>query len=627
MIAYPPFYQALTGGEILRAWLIGLRFDFATALLTITIPFLILWFPLPRKWYPVVIKLVCILSILMIVVVASFLWGDDIYYSEAGHHATFEVKGMSNDLFTMFILLLTEYTFLSIGLILFWIFLGWLVWRLFRPLRNPDTIRLPQTIGGKILVPIVIIFITLFGIRGGFQLKPMRIAFAFRGDNILAGHLALNGWYTVITTAFANDAKLVELMPAKEAYAKVQRLLRVKGDTFLDDRYPLYRESGAPSPIARPDEKLNVVLIVVESLTAEYLGSFGGSVDAMPFLDSLANQSVRFDNCYSIGTRSMEGLSAVLASIPNLMGTPFMGSKQEQTKVLGIGTVFRSAGYTARFIHGAKPGSMNIEQIGMIAGYEKFYTEDDFPKEQSDDHWGIWDRYTLQRMSKEMDTLREPYHMGMFTLSSHHPFLLPPEFKPPFPKTVNRYDLYNSFANLDVEFRKFFAYESKQPRFNHTIYVIIGDHTSMIEPEEGVNKRFRIGCMIYAPGRLAPAVNYEPASQLDIEPTLIHLCGLKVRHASFGHSLFDSTDVHGFAYFTQSGLVAWRDNKRLLVSDLEHDIGLYNPIEDPFTKNNLLHIELTTADTMRQNLFAFYETAEKLLYQNRVVPLIESTRK
>ena len=61
---------------------------------------------------------------------------------------------------------------------------------------------------------------------------------------------------------------------------------------------------------------------------------------------------------------------------------------------------------------------MNIQQIATIAGYPVFYDEDDFPRSQSDGFWGIWDRYTLQRMSHEMDTLREPFHFGIFTLST-----------------------------------------------------------------------------------------------------------------------------------------------------------------------------------------------------------------
>ncbi len=623
MMAYPQFYTSLPARELLYAWLTGLRFDVASALITITIPCLLLWVPWFRNWYRKLGIGLAIFSVIVFLTAATFIWSDILYYAEAGHHLTFEVKGIKKDVVTMLQLVVTEYPWQLVGLLLFWFGLGWTVFRQFLPLIVDDKFTMPKRWWSWVITGLTIVSITVLGIRGGFQVKPMRLTFAFRGDNVLAGHLALNGWYTFVTTAFANEGKIVELMPDELAFQRTQAFYQAPGDRFLDPKFPLYRSTSAASPIAAPGEKPNVVLIIVESLTASYLASFDGSPATMPFLDSLAGQSVLLKRCYSIGTRSMEGLSAILASIPNLMGTPFMGSTQEQTKVKGLGTIFNEQGYSTYFIHAAKPGSMNIMQIVNIAGYKKFYHQYDFPKDQFDDHWGVWDRYAFKKMSNDMDTLREPFHYGVFTISTHSPFLLPPEFKPPFPSTMPRAEALNCFANLDVELRRFFAHEAQQPRFKRTIYVIMGDHTSQIRPEGGNEARFRIGALIYAPGRLQPQVIEEPVSQMDVEPTLIHLCGLNTTHASFGRSIFDTTAHNRFAYFTIPGCVMLRNHNRLLINNLEKDLGLFNPGTDFSEKMNLLPTEPAIADSMRQDLYGFYQTAERLLNNNRIIPLIE----
>ncbi|MDK9700457.1 MAG: sulfatase-like hydrolase/transferase [bacterium] len=618
--AYPQFHQAMTMYEVLLGILVGLRFDFATSLIIVTIPCLFLWFPVPERIYRIRTNIVAILSIVSFLFAAGFLWADFHYYEEAGHHLTFEVKGIKGDLGSMTKLLFSEYWFSAILMIAFLVFMVWTLKKQFNPLRKRQSERIvPKHWWGYVPIALLMILIAVFGIRGGFQLKPMRMTNAFQGDNVLSGHLALNGWYTVVTSAFANEATIKELLPDSIAFKETRRMIIGQGDKFLDDKYPMFRQATALSPIYTPEEKPNVVLIVVESLTAMYLKSFGGSVATMPFLDSLASQSVAFTNCYAIGTRSMEGLSAILCSIPNLMGTPFMGSSQEQTKVRGIATILKSQGYSARFTHAAKAGSMNIMQIASLAGYDKFYHQGDFPADNFDGHWGVWDRYVLQRMNKEMDTLHEPFHYATFTISTHTPFITPPEFKRPFPESMEKQQVYNSFANFDVELRRFFEYESKQPRFAKTIYVILGDHTSQVPPE-GTDARFRIGCLVYAPGRLPPKVVTMPVSQLDIVPSIIHLCGLPVKHASFGRSMFDP-DTLRHVYFTHPGMVGWRDNQRLLINNLERDIRMSDPVIDPLEKTNLLATEPIIADSLRKELYSFYQTAERLLIGNRILPM------
>ena len=619
MLVYPQFHRVLNAGELWSAWLTGWRFDLSTSLMTLAPAALLLLIPIPPRWRKFAGRAIYGVTLLLFIVALFILAGDLFYYKEAGQHPTFELKAARADVGAMWQQVLTEYPLHLAGLIAVWVGMGWLLRRLFRVFEHPQTFR-PYRWWSWLLALALIPAITVVGVRGGFQLRPIRAAFAYSGDNALAGHLALNGWYTFVGSNFVKSGKVVSLMPDSVACDRMRRFLQTDRDRFLDPDYPLLRRTEAVSPIAAPGERVNVVLMVVESLTAAWLGSFGGSPATMPFLDSLAAQSVIFTSCYAVGTRSMEAMTAILTSLPNLMGTPFVESRYEQSRLRGMGSIFREQGYDTRFAYGAPEGSMSILPIIKIAGYNRNYSLKDYPREQNDGNWGVWDRFVLERMSAEMDTMREPFHYGIFTLSTHGPWLLPDDFTPPYPKSLKDAYVFNSFANLDLELKRFFERESLRPRFDHTIYVMIGDHTT--NAPEGTPNRFRIGCLIYAPGRLEPRVVTAPVSQLDVLPTLIQLCGFSCDHSSFGHSMFDPDSSRDFAYVTQSDLVGWRRGNLMLLSSLERNIALFDPVADPLGRINLEPALPAVADSLRLELYAFYQTTEWVLSHNRVYPMV-----
>jgi phosphoglycerol transferase MdoB-like AlkP superfamily enzyme len=384
----------------------------------------------------------------------------------------------------------------------------------------------------------------------------------------------------------------------------------VKGDEFEGARYPLLRHNTIHVE-QDTSAKMNVVLIVVESLNASYLPRFGGERNVMPFLDSLAGQSLIFTNCSSFGTRSFRGLCAITASIPNLGENPY-AITLTLPKLRGLGTILKECGYRVRFMHAAAPGSMGVMAIARMAGYDQFESAADFEPSGQNNSWGVWDHLALERMSREMDNLREPFHYGLFTLCTHAPWDLPQEFEPPLGSDVPDAARLNTFAYLDGALRKFFAHEQRQKRFGHTLYVIVGDHTSHAAETE----RFRVGCLFYAPGHLRPEVRNYPVSHLDILPTILELCHVHTVHAAFGKSMFADTTGR-FVVTDQSNVYGWQKGNRILVCDAERALGLYDAA-DAERKQNLLTAEQGTAEQLRKEFCAFFQISETVLRENRV---------
>ncbi len=596
-----------------RVWGHGFRFDLATSLLTIALPTAFLWLPWPSRIAPYVVQFVSWFTALMLTVTAAFLWSDLLFFDESWHHLTFEPTNIFHDLGPMLKLVASEYPLPAAGLILFIIVLVKLTRRQYGPLIR-NHYRRPLWWSYPLMI-LLVGAMTVTGVRGGLQRESMSSSDAVAMDPPRAGNLALNGWYSFLMTMYNRSLPPEKYLPDDEAIAVTRSLVASPRDRFLSDHYPLLRETSSTAAIVQPPEKLNVVLLVIESLNATYLQSFGGPLRVMPFLDSLASQSRIYTNCSSVATRSFRGVCAILTSVPNPDENAF-AITMSLPHLRGMGEIFREQGYRTRFMHAAAPGSQGIMQITEMAGYPEFVSESDFPEGSDNGSWGVWDHLALERLTRDLDRMPEPYHYGMFTLCTHAPWALPEGFVPPFSDPMEHAPILNTFAYLDGALRDFFARESKRERFKRTLYVIVGDHTTHASDAE----RFHIGCIFYAPGRLAPAVDERPVSQLDVLPTVLDLAGINAPHASFGRSMWDSTLADPYAIMVQSNLLYWRHHGRTYVTDGRRDLAMFDPLSDPGGDGNLLATEPETAAELRHEFDAFYQTTELLLSSDRIYP-------
>lgn len=611
LVAYPSYFDGMGMRNLAAAFAVGLRFDVATALLTVTPPLLLWWLPWPRSWDRIVVRVSQGLCSLLVIAAVTVLWSDLLFWSESSRHLTVEPAGVLNDIGPVLVSALREYP-LELGiLVLVCVILVRLLRWAFLPARNSGTVH--SSWGSVALLWLVVSALSFAGIRGSLGKEPLRSSDALSAGSEAAGGLALNGWYSFLYSTFNEQRPPVSYMDERDAVHVTRRLVAADGDVFTSERFPLMRRSEEHAAIADSAERLNVVLIVVESLNASLLQSFGGTLSVMPFLDSLARASLIFTNCSAFGTRSFRGLCAITASVPNLGPNPY-AITLTLPKLRGLGDILREQGYRVRFMHAAAPGSMGIQGICRMAGYDDFITEADFPRAQRNGSWGVWDHVALQRVAQEMDSLREPFHYGLFTLCTHAPWTLPEGFAPPIPPTVPGSERLNTYAYLDHALRDFFFHEARTERFTRTLYVIVGDHTS--HAEEG--ETFRVACIFCAPGRLHGEVRAYSVGHLDVMPTILELCGLRTEHACFGRSMLDADTAARFVVTDQSNNYGWQRGSWRLLCDADRLVSLQNLCEPLKARRNLLTTEPQIADSLGREFRAFYQVAEQALRENRV---------
>jgi len=629
LLANLPLFHQADNRELLTAFIIGFRFDLAAALITITPPLLLLWLPAPWRLRLVLMTVCKWLTLIVLCIAAGFLWGDLLFFVEANRHITLEPTAILTDWSSMFRMLLRHYLWAAALLVIFWAGLGWWVFRVFKRAKSADA-ELDGWGWARAAFFLPVALITFIGIRGGVQKEPLKFADAIVGNNPFVASAAMNGWYSYLTET-TKVKRPVSLISASEALTLTRSLVSRPDDRFLEEPpspdstgdaaftyksfHPLLRISPSTGSIVSEGEKLNLVLLVVESLNAAYLRSFGGAESVMPFLDSLAASSVCFTSCQSVGTRSFRGLSAILASYPNLSPDSYQLTIL-LPRLTGLGQLLSKQGYSTGFIHGAPLNSMGVTAIAKMTGYKRFLSQNDFPDSADNGSWGVWDHLALRRLSDALDESPEPVHYALFTLCTHSPWSLPKTFNPPFQRQRPKAMILNTYAYLDEALRDYFHYESLQPRFTRTVYVIIGDHTSHASELE----RFHIGCIFYAPGRLTPRFDDRLCSQFDILPSLLDLMGFEVPHSSFGSSLFTQPNRVQWTIMLQANILYWQEGTRILASELTHRLTLYNPSDTSPNPQDYLTAELELADLLTHRLEAVYQTAEMLARDNLFAP-------
>jgi phosphoglycerol transferase MdoB-like AlkP superfamily enzyme len=359
---------------------------------------------------------------------------------------------------------------------------------------------------------VVILFAGLFFIRGGWQTKPLLPTHAYSYQPATLANVVLNSGMTLLRTP---TAKIPEPLNDFADMQEIHKILEVPRATPLNSK------------------NLNFVIIIVESLAREFLGCLNNGVGYTPFLDSIAKDAIIFRDSYATGRRSIDAMPAVFAAIPAWRDQPYIKSPFAANYIRPLPRELKKHGYSSAFFHGASTGSMHFDVFAKMAGFDTYYGRENYPKtgENDDDgQWGIFDEPFLKFASSIMTTMQEPFVAGIFTLTSHNPFIIPKKYQGQFPKGT--LVIHESIGYADYSLKQFFETASRQPWYKNTIFVITGDHTS-ISDNPSYNSypgRFKVPIIFYDPsGRLPKNVEGKTASHIDITPTIFGLLGIEFK--------------------------------------------------------------------------------------------------
>jgi len=344
-----------------------------------------------------------------------------------------------------------------------------------------------------------------------------------------------------------------------------------------------------------------------------------------PFVDSLLGESLTWRQTFANGRKSIDAMPSILSSIPMFV-EPFFLTTASLNRVSGIAGCLAEVGYSTAFFHGAANGSMGFQAFARATGFDRYYGRTEYDADKRfggeadfDGNWAIWDEPFLQYYALTMSDMKEPFMTAVFTASSHHPFVIPDEYKEVYPE--EGLPMHKCIRYTDHALRRFFETAKQQPWYENTVFVLTSDHTNMSAHDEYRSSLglFRAPILIYDPsGRLPRGVADGVAQQIDIMPTLMSLLGYGRDFVAFGKDL---TRRHQpWAVNFAAGIYQYVLGDYVLLFDGTRPVGLYNYVADPLQKVDLLQKETEQCDVMTRRLKAVIQSYMQRMVSDRLVP-------
>lgn len=303
-----------------------------------------------------------------------------------------------------------------------------------------------------------------------------------------------------------------------------------------------------------PPVRKNIVMITVESLSADFLAAYGNEDGITPNLDTLIEKSLVFDNLYAAGNRSVRGLEALTLCIPPSAGESLI-KRPDNAGLFSTGTVLRENGYTTSFIYGGDSYFDNMRAYFSGNGFE-IIDKYRYPKEDItfSNIWGTCDEDSYRVALKEFDKKAEsgtPFHAIIFTISNHRPYT--------FPEGKITYDGEMKSRSAAVKYTdfaigQFLAEASRRPWFGNTVFIVVADHCASSAGKTSIPvDKYHIPAIVYSPGFIQPRRVEKLCSQIDLMPTIFSLL-----HFSYD-SKFYGRDILALDYNQRAFMATYQD--------------------------------------------------------------------
>ncbi|MDP4290469.1 MAG: sulfatase-like hydrolase/transferase [Bacteroidota bacterium] len=588
-----------------------MRFDLS-AIFYLNIPVLLLvilpfGFRKDTRYQKIVLIIFYVINIIALIANTA----DIIYYRFTLRRISFDIfkymaLGGGNDVFSLLPRFILDFWFIPVILVT----LSLLLIHFSSRLKVNKQLAYQYTLSyfiGQCGMAVLWIALAVICMRGGFQQIPINPKAA---STLISPELApvvLNSPFTLVKS--------------------VQGTGLTKKDYYSDQRANQIFNPVQKFPVDPADtntfRRLNVVVLILESFSAEHTGVFNKDMKNprysgfTPFLDSLIEHSLAFKG-FANGKQSIEGIPAVLTGLPNLIQGNFITSSYSSDHINSLASLLGQKGYTTAFFHGGTDGTMGFDKFAKRVGYTYYYGRQEYNNEADyDGRWGIWDEKFLQYTDRKLNTFKQPFLASIFTLSSHHPYSIPPQYAGMFRK--GNLPIQQAVMYADFSLRKFFKTASRMPWYKNTLFVISADHTSESWLPQYRNRvgEFRIPIVFFRPGGNMTGVKDKVVQQTDILPSVLDYLHYKGKFVAFGRSVFDSTA-------TRFNVTFLNDSYQIVQGDyaMQYDgksvYALYNYKKDPLLKKNLVGSETNRSVKMETFLKAVIQQFNNRMINNKL---------
>jgi phosphoglycerol transferase MdoB-like AlkP superfamily enzyme len=599
--------SAETTISVLEAFKIGFRFDILVASYALILPYFILTgaFIINKenqsifKW----VRLYCSAVILISLIICAI---DVPYFKFFNSHFTTSSVNWGN-LGQSIKYMTTELKYYPILVVAG--FGIWGVGKLILKLWSATTTEHTHNNKTKIVSTALATFLLMLGLFGGAKPKMPDMVSAYISNDGFLNQLTINPVHAWFDSYMDFN---VNVYSSKGAIAKVRRDFKVKDTKFES---PIAHERNFKQIGRKP----NVVLVLMESMSAAMMGIYGDKRNLTPGLDSLARVSTFFQNCYSNGIHTNAGIYGSLYGLPiKMMQHPMQNGISENSEFTGLPVTLKGCGYETIFFCTHPKKFDNLDIFLEKNGFNTISDQSDYPDSTIANAWGVGDetlfehaRYRLNKMAADTS---QPFFATILSITAHPPYTLPSftKFKPKSAK--NEVEITYEYADWAI--KNFMDSVALEPWYNNTIFVFVGDHGLNVAGKQDAPLSYNhVPLIIHAPRFLTnPQVKTSLANQTDIFPTVMGLLQQNYVQNTLGFDLF--LEKRPYSIFSQDVKMCVINEKYLYIARKSGRQTLYDFVNAD--GQDILKTQPAIADSMRNFACSQIQITQELILKNQL---------
>lgn len=472
--------------------------------------------------------------------------------------------------------------------------------------------NIPNTkVINRIVASFILVLVIIIAARGTLGHRPINPALVYFSTDPLINSLTLNSTYSV---AYAlnqfgdekNAAKLYGKMDENRIIELVRQSTGLPTDSFKSNKLPSLA-TRLPGYKGKPK---NLVIILEESLGAQYVSSLGG-IPLTPEIDKLNQEGWAFKRLYATGTRSVRGIEAVITGFTPTPSRAVVKLDKSQKDFFTIASLLNKNGYETQFIYGGESHFDNMKSFFLGNGFTDIVDFDDIKNPQFVASWGASDGDLFNQADTELTKLHnqgKPFFSFIFTSSNHDPFEIPDgiisliQYNNEQLKQYNGKELlrHKAIQYADYALGEFIAKAKTQPYWENTVFLIVADHDARTYGTELVPiTNFHIPGVILNSGK-ASISDERVISQIDLAPTLLSLMGIDNNSPMLGQDLTNPNAsnrammqyAENFAYMTKDEVTILQPSKAPLNFKYNYEQNKLSPqqVNSKHTEVALAHV-------------------------------------
>lgn len=427
--------------------------------------------------------------------------------------------------------------------------------------------------------------------RGGFQQIPINYDAACFSKHYVVNDISINSTYffskSFMLYMRSNTGVKFPLLKDEDAKANLSDFYQVENDSTLQ----LFDQKNP-----------NIIFILLESWSANAVGSITKQKGATPNFDKLAKEGVLFTNIYSTASTSEVGNSSIFSGYPAIPEVFISMQLDKNRKIPSINQDLKKRGYTSQYIFSGDLKYGNIGSYFKEHGFDVVEDENDFPPIKKRGKLNFYDEDLYKVFLKKINQTKQPFMHCAFTGSTHSPYDFPMGKTPVWKGAEAKF--MSSMYYADQCLYDFIQKSKKEAWYKNTIFVLVADHghAAPNATDPSSSKFYHIPLLFYGEplkkehrGKIIDHLG----SQADIAKTLLNQLGYETSHYHWSKDLLNKnspqfalhTIQRGYGWVSPKGNFTYQMDMKLYLEQTFSNDDLKNEAKRCFSFMSLIYHE------------------------------------